>query len=308
MHKQFWMFFFISVGSTIHVNGQCCKVPPEDGKKNADSTRPTRMALWSSSAPIDQKSRINAEDENAFITIHQPAKPSGIGVVICPGGGYGGLVVGPEGHQIASWLTEHGITGVVLEYRLPKQRHRVPLYDVQRAVRYLRSEAGRLGLRSDRIGVMGFSAGGHLAATATTHFDAGYPDSEEVIQQFSCRPDFAVLVYPVVTMGPVTHAGSKLNLLGDSPSSELVEFYSNETQVTEKTPPVFLTHAVDDRPVPIENSRLLYQALKRKGIPARLLELPSGGHGLNGYKGSSWDAWQEQSLQWMLEAEWVSKK
>jgi hypothetical protein len=156
-------------------------------------------------------------------------------------------------------------------------------------------------LNAERVGIMGFSAGGHLASTAATHFDAGRAEAQDPLDRLSCRPDFAILVYPVVTMGPITHGGSKKNLLGENPSAELIERFSNEKQVTERTPPMFLAHALDDAPVPPENSRLLFAALQTQKSPSKYLELPSGGHGLNGYKGPMWDAWQTQSLQWLAD-------
>jgi acetyl esterase/lipase len=228
-------------------------------------------------------------------------KPPGAAVIICPGGGYGGLVTGPEGHGIAKWLNQHGITGVVLEYRLPKGRSSVPLADAQRAIRHVRHNADGLTLDRGRIGIMGFSAGGHLASTAGTHFDLGDSQAEDPIQRQSCRPDFMILVYPVVTMGESTHGGSRANLLGKTPTPEQIELFSNEKQVTAQTPPTFLAHAVDDKPVPPSNSQALYEALVKHQVPAKYLELPSGGHGLNGYKGSSWDAWQRQSLEWLTQ-------
>lgn len=255
-----------------------------------------RRGLWKGDAPIGDGKRAQ---EEAFITVHRPEKPNGTAVVICPGGGYGGLVTGAEGHGIAKWLGTHGVTGVVLEYRLPKGRHSVPLSDAQRAIRTVRSEAGELQVNPHRVGIMGFSAGGHLASTAGTHFDAGRPDATDAVERQSSRPDFVILVYPVVSMGPLTHGGSKHNLLGPNPSPELIELYSNEKQVTDQTPPMFLAHALDDKPVPPENSRQLYAALQAKKIPSMYLELPSGGHGLNGYQGPMWDAWQRESIAWL---------
>jgi len=255
-----------------------------------------KIALWNGDAPIGDGKRAK---EDAFITVHVPEKPNGTAVVICPGGGYGGLVTGPEGHGIAKWLSAHGITGVVLEYRLPKGRHSVPLSDAQRAIRTVRARAAEWKLDLKRTGIMGFSAGGHLASTAGTHFDDGQKDATDPIERLSCRPDFVILVYPVVSMGEFTHGGSKANLLGPNPSPELVALYSNEKQVTERTPPMFLAHALDDKPVPPQNSRQLHEALKAKGVPTKYLELPSGGHGLNGYQGPMWDAWQRESLAWL---------
>lgn len=258
---------------------------------------PVRVVLWPQGAP-DGAGGVNLEEKPAM-TVYRPPQPNGMAVVICPGGGYGGLVTGAEGQGIARWLYDSGITGVVLEYRLPVARSMVPLLDVQRAIRLTRHHAAAWGLETNRVGVMGFSAGGHLAATAATHFDPGAAGAKDVVSRQGSRPDFAVLVYPVITMGPLTHDGSKRNLLGTNPPPARIRWFSCEEQVKPTTPPVFLAHAVDDRAVTIENSRLFAAALKAKGIPHRLLELPDGDHGLNGYKGSSWDAWQRESLAWM---------
>jgi acetyl esterase/lipase len=264
-----------------------------------ETTAANRTPLWEGLAPVGEGA---TEEANAWITVHRPTKGNGTAIVICPGGGYGGLVVGAEGHGIAAWLNQHGITGVVLEYRLPAGRHAVPLLDAQRAIRTVRANAKDWELDPAKIGIMGFSAGGHLASTAATHFDDGEPNATDPIDRVSCRPDFAILVYPVVTlMGEKTHQGTKTNLLGKDPSPELVKLYSNELQVTAETPPMFLAHALDDGPVPPENSKALYAALQKQGIPSKYLELPSGGHGLNGYKGPMWNAWQEQSLAWLDE-------
>jgi acetyl esterase/lipase len=233
------------------------------------------------------------------MTVYRPAKANGAAAVICPGGGYGGLVTGAEGSGIAQWLNAHGVTGIVLEYRLPRGRAFVPLLDAQRAIRMVRAKGKEWGCDPQRIGIIGFSAGGHLASTAATHFDAGNAAATDPIERVGCRPDFAVLVYPVITMSEQTHRGSKQNLLGLSPSSETVELFSNEKQVTPKTPPTFLAHALDDKAVTPDNSRLFYEALQKQNVPSRYLELPSGGHGLNGYKGPMWDAWQSGALKWL---------
>lgn len=271
----------------------------QDQKPSEKPTTAQRIGLWEGRAPIGDG---KTEDADAWITVHRPtSKANGTAIVICPGGGYGGLVTGPEGHGIAAWLNQHGITGVVLEYRLPAGRHAVPLLDAQRAIRTVRANAKEWELDASRIGIMGFSAGGHLASTAMTHFDRGNASASHPTDRVSCRPDFAILVYPVVTFGEKTHSGSKLNLLGKDPTPELIKLYSNELQVTADTPPAYLAHALDDAPVPPENSRALYAALQAKGIQSKYLELPSGGHGLNGYKGPMWDAWQEGSLAWLKE-------
>jgi acetyl esterase/lipase len=216
-------------------------------------------------------------------------------------------VTGAEGHGIAKWLNGHGVTGVVLEYRLPEGRSMVPLLDAQRAIRIVRTNAKEWSVDPNRIGIMGFSAGGHLASTAGTHFDAGDPDAATAVARVSCRPDFMVLVYPVITMDSTTHPGSKRNLLGTNPSPELARLFSNEEQVTAATPPAFLAHAKDDKAVSSANSQAFYDALVRRKVPAKYLELPSGGHGLNGYKGPMWDAWQEQSIAWLKGLELIPR-
>ena len=260
---------------------------------------PPRLSLWDGKAPITEG--VIEDGGDAFITVHKASRPNSSAVVICPGGGYGGLVTGGEGHGIAKWLNGHGIAGIVLEYRLPKGRSFVPLLDAQRAIRTVRANAIEWGINPERVGIIGFSAGGHLASTSATHFDAGKADSADPVQKLSCRPDFAILVYPVITMNEQTHSGSRRNLLGENPSPEMLKLFSNEQQVNEKTPPTFLAHALDDKPVPIENSRLFYAALQKHNVASKLLELPTGGHGLNGYKGPMWDAWQKQSIEWLID-------
>ena len=269
------------------------------GEKEA---KPERIGLWNKKAPIGDG---KIQETEVWITVHQPKMPNGTAIVICPGGGYGGLVTGGEGHGIAAWLNRHGITGVVLEYRMPAGRSQVPLLDAQRAIRTVRVKAKDWNLDPARIGIMGFSAGGHLASTAGTHFDAGEKDATDSVQRVSCRPDFMILVYPVITMGAKGHGGSRNNLLGKNADAKLVDFFSNEKQVTANTPPAFLALAKDDKPVPPENSRMFYEALRANKVAAEYLELPSGGHGLNGYKGPQWDAWQARSLVWLAEMKLV---
>jgi acetyl esterase/lipase len=268
-----------------------------------DEQRSTALALtgeplWPGPAPIGDGT---SEAANAPISVYlpSPAKAPGAAIVICPGGGYMRHVLDREGPRIARWLNEHGIAGIVLEYRLPQGRPRVPLLDAQRAVRTVRSKAAQWNIDPNRIGILGFSAGGHLASAAGTHFDGGDPKAADPIDRVSCRPDFMVLIYPVITMGEKTHAGSKTNLLGDKPKPELVELFSNEKQVTDKTPPAFLAHAKDDVGVPPENSRMFSAALKAHNVAAEYLELPSGGHGFDGCKGPMWEAWKTKSLEWL---------
>lgn len=270
----------------------------------AVAEEPQKLGLWNGRAALGAG---QTEDQEVWITVYRAAQPNGTAVVICPGGGYGGLAVQPEGHGIARWLNGHGVTGVVLEYRMPAGRHAVPLLDVQRAIRTVRARAGDWAVQPNRIGVIGFSAGGHLASTASTHFDAGMPDAADVVDRVSCRPDFSILIYPVISMGASGHGGSRHNLMGKEPSAELIERYSNETQVTPQTPPAFLAHALDDEVVVPKNSQLYYDALRAKGVAAEYLILPSGGHGLSGYKGPSWDAWQMRSITWLQEQKLLAK-
>jgi acetyl esterase/lipase len=255
--------------------------------------QPEVISLWEKGKAPDGNGGFT--DEEATVFIHRPEKPNGAAVVICPGGGYGGLVMGGEGNGIAKWLNGHGITGIVLKYRLPAGRPYVPLLDAQQAIRLVRSKAEDWGCDPEKVGIAGFSAGGHLASTAATHFGK---DS---------RPDFAILVYPVITMGEFTHGGSRSRLLGKDPSPEMVKLFSNELQVTGETPPTYLAHAVDDKVVPIANSQMFHEAMQKHKVPGTLLELPSGNHGLNGYKGPMWDAWQEGSLKWLGELRFVPK-
>lgn len=266
----------------------------------AELAKPTpteRIALWPGKAPVG-----NGQSENCSLELEvflPPAdKANGAAIVLCPGGGYIRHVTDREGYPIAQWLNEHGIATIILEYRLPELRHEVPLLDAQRAIRLTRSKATAWRVDSQRIGILGFSAGGHVASTAATHFDSGDASATDPVERLSCRPDFAWFVYPVVTMGKFTHSGSKRKLIGESPPSELVRLYSNERQVTTATPPTFLAHAVDDKPVPIENSRQFVAAMKTHKVPFELLELSSGGHGLNGCKGPLWEQWKAAALAW----------
>lgn len=190
-----------------------------------EKVEPKRIGLWNGRASLGDG---RVQEAEVWITVYRPTKANGTTVVICPGGGYGGHAIQPEGHGIAKWLNGHGITGVVLEYRLPAGRHQVPLLDAQRAIRTVRANAKAWEIDPARIGIIGFSAGGHLASTAATHFDDGDPNASDSIDRVSCRPDFAILIYPVITMGEKTHQGSKINLLGKDPAPNLIELYLNE--------------------------------------------------------------------------------
>jgi arylsulfatase len=298
MHRSFslpktqrWLFALSTVIVLFAIPASVFAAP-------AVAPGPEKLLLWPDQAPVGDG---QYETSQASITVYRPAAEhaNGAAAVICPGGGYGRLVTGAEGHGIARWLNQHGIAGVVLEYRMPRGRCLVPLLDAQRALRTVRTRAKQWNIDPIRIGIMGFSAGGHLASTAGTHFDSGDPQASDPIQRVSSRPDFMILIYPVITMGAKTHAGSKVNLLGPDPKPETACLFSNEKQVTKQTPPTFLAHARDDKPVPPDNSRMLFESLKAHKVAAEYLELPSGGHGLNGYQGPMWDAWQTRSLEWL---------
>jgi len=240
-----------------------------------------------------------AADRSAlFVYLPERARRNGTAVVICPGGAYARLVMDTEGHDTAKWLVDNGVAGIVLRYRLPGKdgrTHDVPLADAHEAMRVVRKHAAEWGIDPRRVGIMGYSAGGHVASTAGTHFDPG------------TRPDFMVLMYPVVTMGEFAHPGSRGNLLGPKPDAALVQLYSNELHVSADTPPTFLAHASDDRPVSVRNSVDFYLALLRAGVPAEMHAYERGDHGLRGGHGggiggdpgTSYGKWPVQVIDWM---------
>lgn len=244
--------------------------------------------LWPQGAP----GALGKEDKDIpTLTVYlpDPDKAGGAAVVICPGGGYGGLA-NHEGEHYARFLNEQGVAGFVLKYRLGSAgyRHPVMLQDAARAVRTVRARAAEWKVDPKRVGIMGSSAGGHLASTLLTHFDAGQPDAEDAIDRQSSRPDAGILCYAVITMGRFTHQGSKHNLLGDSPSDELVQNLSNELQVTKETPPCFIWHTWEDGAVPVENSLQFAEALRKNGVPFDLHIYQKGGHGM-GLGSGQWD-------------------
>ncbi len=251
------------------------------------------IRLWDGDAPGAQG---QADADIPTITPYLPKVPTSAAMIVCPGGGYQGLAA-HESSPPAEFFAEHGIAAFVLKYRLgPKYHHPVELEDAQRAIRYVRSHFGDWHLDPHMIGIMGFSAGGHLASTAATHFDYGDKSAADFIDRFSCRPDVQILVYPVITMGEGAHAGSRTNLLGDEASQELIDLLSNEKQVTEKTPPAFVMHSVDDQAVLIgPNSDAYVAALKAKNIPVEYVRGALGPHGV-GMK----ETWTPQLLAWLI--------
>lgn len=207
-------------------------------------------------------------------------KATGAAIVVLPGGGYSRLSDVKEGSQVAEWLNSHGIAAFVLKYRLG-MRYQQPnqLLDAARAVRTVRARAKEWNLDANRVGILGFSAGGHLASTLSTHFDSGKPDANDRIERVSSRPDLQILIYPVITMGEFTHGGSKKNLLGENPSADSIKLYSNELQVTKETPPAFLVHTMTDTAVPVENSLLFVSALRKSNVPFEFHLYEQGPHG-----------------------------
>jgi acetyl esterase/lipase len=295
----------------------------------AAAETPKPQLLWPKGAP---GAKGDTDADKPTLTIYLPAKDkaTGAAVVICPGGGYGGLAMDHEGHQVAQWLNSLGVAGFILTYRHrgTGYGHPAPLLDAQRAIRTVRfhavvsqkaaktakgrerSDAYSFPLRSsvqdwninpDRIGILGFSAGGHLASTVGTHFDRGKADADDPIDRASCRPDFMVLVYPVISFTEwYAHAGSRKNLLGLDPDPKLVESFSNETRVTPETPPTFLVHTSGDTGVPAENSVCFYLALRKAKVPAEMHIFAKGEHGFGlGKKGEAVAVWPSLCAEWM---------
>lgn len=260
----------------------------------------------------DYKNRGTAERPDGWlagvteptIAIHEPAgERTGAAVVICPGGGYAGQAVDKEGHYVARWLAERGVVGVVLPYRCggAPHQHPAPRDDVWRAIQLVRSQADSLVVDPDKIGVMGFSAGGHLAATAATQWTNGDPDADDPVERVGSRPDFAVLVYPVISMRDgVTHGGSRRNLLGDTPTEAEIAALSADERVTAETPPTLLIHSVDDNAVPVENAQRFYDACRRHGVPAEMHLYETGGHGYGMWASEGSVArWPDALVSWL---------
>jgi acetyl esterase/lipase len=241
---------------------------------------PAAEPLWPGGAPGAQG--VEPADIPTLAVFEAPVeRASRAAIIVCPGGGYGHHAE-HEGAPIARWLNSLGIAAAVLKYRLgPRYHHPAMLQDAQHAIRTLRARAPDWELDPQRIGILGFSAGGHLASTAATHFDPGNPIARDPIERVSSRPDLAILLYPVISLEPpVGHAGSQRNLLGEEPDGELVQFLSNERHVTPSTPPTFLFHTADDAGVPAENSLLFALALARAGVPYELHIYAKGRHGV----------------------------
>ena len=243
------------------------------------------------------------------LTVYLPAKGqnTGVAVIICPGGGYGIEAMDHEGYDVAEFLQNHGIAGIVLKYRLPYGHSELPLNDAQQAMRLVRFHAEEWGIDPSKVGIAGFSAGGHLASTLSTHFDSGKKESESAIDKLSCRPDFSILLYPVVTFKEEWgHMGSRENLIGKTNDWKIIEPFCNELQVTKQTPPAFIALADDDTAVKPRNSIEYYLALKREGISAELHIFKEGGHGFGMHKtGKAHDQWPLMVVEWMKAMKYI---
>jgi len=240
----------------------------------------------------------------------EKGKANGTAIVICPGGGYSILSMENEGYAIARKFSEIGVTAFILKYRLPSDSIMVdktigPLQDAQRAVQLVRQRAKEWGINTDRVGIIGFSAGGHLASTAITHFDKPVIENKDNV---NLRPDFAILMYPVISFGELAHKGSKDNLVGKTPTPEMVDLYSNEKQVTANTPPTFLVHAEDDRTVPVMNSVVFYEAMVKNKVKGELHLYQAGGHGFGLNNKTTKDDWFERCKNWMDANGWLGAK
>jgi len=264
------------------------------------------ILLWPQGAPGSLGDRPQDKPSlTAFLP--EPAKRNGASMVVLPGGGYSNLAP-HEGAAYAEWLAAHGVTAYVLQYRLGSSGYHNPamLQDVSRALRIVRAFARRDGLDPARVSVIGSSAGGHLAATLATHFDAGKPDSPDAFERESSRPDVAVLCYAVITMGEFAHAGSRNQLLGPNPSPEALKDMSPELQVTAQTPPCFIWATFEDKTVPVENSLMFASALRKAGVPFSLHIYEKGAHGLGlGRPGHEAPPWADECLYWLRERKFL---
>ena len=284
----------------------CCLIFALANPISAESPKPVPEPLWASGAP-GVTAKADGDTPQLMITRVQSDKPTA-GVVILPGGGYGGHAIGHEGYDLANWFSEMGVTSAICTYRLRGKGnegkgygHPAPMIDAQRAIQTLRARAKELNLDPNRIGVIGFSAGGHLCSTVSTKFAPAKPDSDDPIARVSSRPDFSILCYPVIGLGkPYTHKGSQRNLLGTDASAELVASLSNEDQVSDKTPPTFLFHTEEDKVVPVENSLQYYAACKKHGVEAEMHIFPKGRHGVGLAKDlDGANQWPDLCKAWM---------
>jgi acetyl esterase/lipase len=247
------------------------------------------------------------------LTVYLPAKEkaTGAAVVICPGGGYSGLAITHEGYDVAAEFVKMGVAAFVLKYRLPNDRIMTsketgPLQDAQEAIKLVRKRAAEWNIDINKVGIMGFSAGGHLASTVGTHFNIPAAENKD---NANLRPDFMILIYPVISFSDsLMHKGSRDNLLGKTPSEEKKKLYSAEVQVNAKTPPTFLVHAQDDKTVKVGNSIKLYESLTKSGITAEMHIYPKGGHGFGMINSTTSELWMDRLKNWMVANKWIKSK
>lgn len=264
-----------------------------------DSGAPAIALYEEAMAPAHISGAMNAPALHLF-PLHESKKPVPA-VVVCPGGGYGGLATGHEGMEVARWLNGQGIAAFICQYRVEPNCHPVPLQDAQQALRVVRARAEEWNVDPVRVGILGFSAGGHLVSTVATHFDGGDPDSADPVKRQSSRPDFTVLIYPVISLlPPFGHVGSGKNLLGDNPEPGLAESLQNDQHVTKDTPPAFLVASTADTGVSAENSITYYLALHRAGVPAEMHVYEPGPHGFGLGKGDPvLSTWPDLFIKWL---------
>jgi len=286
---------------------------------NALNAQNNVIKLWPDGIPGSLKSDTYIEEPTItdgvparFVRVTEPTltvflppeeKATGAAVLICPGGGYAALAFNHEGNAIAKWLNDNGVAGIILKYRLPsdlimKDKSVGPLQDAQEAMRTIRRNAAAWNINPRKIGVMGFSAGGHLASSVSTHYEENVYEVKDTI---SARPDFSLLIYPVITFdASFTHAGTRRNLIGENPSEEAIRHFSNELQINAKTPPAFLVHSGDDKAVPVKNSIVYYQGLQKYNIPSELHVFQKGGHGYGmSVDNGTQSAWPGLCITWL---------
>ncbi len=316
----------------ITLIGCNCTMPSSPTTQHVERTGPSeKVNLWPTTPPgpryaseeivergsADKPDRHITHISNPRIEVFLPVNPdpNRPACVVIPGGGYGILAFDKEGWDVARMLNAHGVAAFVLIHRMPDgtpptaDSEPMPMQDVHRALRIVHANADRWNINPKCIGIMGFSAGGHLASTAATQFDAGKTEDSDPIQRQPCRPDFAVLIYPVIEMhDPVAHVGSRNNLIGKEPSPELMNRYSADLNVTRNTPPLFLAHAEDDGAVPVQNSILMAQAAAKAHVPCELVLFTKGGHGFGlGPVGSEVSAWPSRCIEWMKAMKIISR-
>lgn len=302
MEKLFYALILFYIAMNLHAQDKIMQIYPEGEVPNYQDSGEEEKAERTEALRIGY---VQTPDINVFLPTKKHA--NGKAVIICPGGGYWILAYDWEGTDIAKWFNSKGIAAIVLKYRLPVSKsnivpHESPLMDAKRAMRMVRYHAEDWNIDPDQIGIMGFSAGGHLASTLSTRFDEGDPQHPDPIEQMSSRPDFSILVYPVISSDShIWHQGSFHALLGENPDPDLLHYYSNEKHVKEDTPPTILIHSANDSGVPYQNSVAYFEALQKKSVPAEMHIYPHGGHGYSLALGMGHLAgWPDRVMEWIF--------